>query len=302
MSPLLWGDGYIKRDYMDQINKLQQIGLTKRESEIYIALLQKKEFTASELEKMTTITRTKIYEILQNMVRKGVCSEKVKNGQKIFRGIEPQIAFQNVIKNYEIEIEQRKAEEIAQKQQAANALEKELTALHKTSLDKNEPLDYVEILTNINQIWERWLKIQKNTKKEIVMFAKRPYASAFEANLADERHIIKKGVIFKCLYEYGELDSADEVNDFISNVGEYIRIGEDVRVIRELPMKLAISDESITMLGLNDRISFKPSITTIIIDHPSFSKSVKTVFENFWANSLSIKEFKQNLKKYIPRK
>lgn len=283
---------------MDQISNLQQIGLTKRESEIYIALLQKKEFTASELEKMTTITRTKIYETLQNMVRKGVCVESVKNGQKIYKGVEPQLAFQNIINNYAEEIEQKKETEIAQKQQAAKALQKELTALHKTSLDKNEPLDYVEVLTNINQIWERWLKIQKNTKKEIVMFAKAPYASAFEANLDDERSIIKKGVVFKCLYEYGCFNTAVELDEFISNVGEYIKIGEDVRVVKDLPMKLAISDETVTMLGLNDRISLKPSITTIIIDHQSFSKSVKTVFENFWANSLSIKEFKQTLKKH----
>lgn len=287
---------------MNHINKLQQIGLTKRESEIYLALLQKQVFTASELEKMTTITRTKIYEILQNLVRKGVCVENVKNGQKIYKGIEPRIAFQNIINNYEIEIEQKKNEEITQKQQAAVALEKELTALHKTGLDKNESLDYVEILTNINQIWERWLRIQKNTKREIVMFAKAPYASSFEANLEDEHHIIKKGAAFKCLYEYGTFTNGDGIDEFISNVGEYIKIGEDVRIVKELPMKLAISDETITMLGLNDRISLTPSITTIIVDHPSFSKSVKTVFENFWLKSLSIKEFKKNLKTYIPRK
>lgn len=287
---------------MDNINKLQQIGLTKRESEIYLALLQKKEFTATELEKMTTITRTKIYEILQNMIRKGVCMESVKNGQKIYKGIEPQIAFQSLINNYKIEIEQRKESEIIQKEQAAKSLQKELTELHRTGIDKNEPLDYVETLTNINQIWERWLKIQKNTKKELLMFAKAPYASSFEDNLKEERSIIKKGVDFNCIYEYGCFNSEGETDEFLLNMEEYVKIGEKVRLVRELPMKLAISDETITMLGLNDRISLKPSITTLIIDHPSFSKSLKAVFENYWTNSLSFKEFKKNVKRYIPVK
>lgn len=283
---------------MDQISKLQQIGLTKRESEIYIALLQKKEFTASELERMTTITRTKIYEILRSMVRKGVCAESIKNGQKIYKGIEPQVAFQNLINNYEMEIEQRKADEITQKQQAAKSLQEELTALHKTGIDKNEPLDYVEVLTNINHIWERWIKIQKNTKKELLMFAKAPYASDFEDNLKDERSIIKKGVSFKCIYEYGCFSSDTEIDEFIVNLGKYIKIGEDVRLVKELPMKLAISDNTITMLGLNDRVSLKPTITTIVVDHPSFSNSVRTVFENFWTNSITYTTFKKNLSKY----
>jgi sugar-specific transcriptional regulator TrmB len=287
---------------MDNINKLQQIGLTKRESEIYLALLQKKQFTATELEKLTTITRTKIYEILQNMIRKGVCTESVKNGQKIYKGIEPQIAFQNLINNYKIEIEQKKETEIIQKEQAAKSLQKELTELHRTGVNKNEPLDYVETLTNINQIWERWLKIQKDTKKELLMFAKAPYASSFEDNLKDERAIIKKGVDFKCIYEYGCFNSENETGEFLLNLEEYVKIGENVRLVRELPMKLAISDETVTMLGLNDRLSLKPSITTLIVDHPSFSNSLKTVFENYWSNSISFKEFKGNVKRYTPVK
>lgn len=67
---------------MDIINKLKQIGLPNREAEVYLALLQKNEFTAPELTKITMVTRTKIYEILQNLIRKGACNESYKNGQK----------------------------------------------------------------------------------------------------------------------------------------------------------------------------------------------------------------------------
>ena len=93
---------------MELTTKLQQIGLTNREAEVYLALLQRKEFTAPELTKITTITRTKIYEILQSLVHKGICTESSRNGNKIYRGIDPRIALQNIVSNYEQTVEQKK--------------------------------------------------------------------------------------------------------------------------------------------------------------------------------------------------
>src|SRR5574338_566764 len=95
---------------MEIIKEIQKIGFSKREAEIYIALLQKKEFTAPELAKITTVNRTKIYEILQKIVGKGLCNEKITNGQKIFRAIKPEIIFQKIITNFESDIETQKKE------------------------------------------------------------------------------------------------------------------------------------------------------------------------------------------------
>ena len=140
---------------MDFINKLHQIGLSRREAEVYIALLQKNEFSAPELAKITTITRTKIYDILQNLVRKGVCNENYKNGLKVYRGIKPQIALQNIISKYELEIEKKKKTAVDQRKEVAVTLEKELSVLHETSLTNDESLDYIEVLTDTGQIKER---------------------------------------------------------------------------------------------------------------------------------------------------
>src|SRR4030066_1317080 len=109
---------------MELISKLEQFGLSKREAEVYIALLQKKEFTAPELAKITTVTRTKIYEILQNLIRKGMCNENNKNRQKLYRAVKPNIFLQNVISNLELEIEQQKRAAIESERKAAIEREK----------------------------------------------------------------------------------------------------------------------------------------------------------------------------------
>jgi sugar-specific transcriptional regulator TrmB len=280
---------------MELINKLQQIGLTRREAEVYIALLQKKEFTAPELAKVTTITRTKVYEILQNLIKKGVTNESYRDGQKVYRGINPGIALQNIIRIYEEEIEQKKKAEIERMKSAASHLVEDLNTMHESNLENIEPVDYVEVLMDVGQIRDRWNKFQKNTKKEILVFTKPPYTAPLEDNIEVQSEALRENKITdRCIYEYNGLNQ-NELNVLIKTIEKYQSIGEESRVINELPMKLAISDETITMLALNDRISLKPGITTIIVDHPDFAKAQKAVFETFWDKSSSIEEFKKQI-------
>lgn len=284
---------------MDLINKLQQIGLTGREAEVYIALLQKKEFTAPELTKITTITRSKVYEILQNLIRKGVASESYKDGQKVYRSIKPQIAIQNIILKYEQEVDRKKKIEIEQMKQAAILLEDDLISLHENNLNNIEPIDYIEILADIGQIKERWNNFQKNTKYEILVFTKPPYTASLEDNIEVQTEVLRKNnIIDKCIYEYSGL-KPEEIKNLLKVIENYQKIGEEARVIKELPMKLAISDETITMLALNDRVSLKPSITTVIIDHPNFARAQKAVFEAYWEKAIPFEEFRNNLNIYF---
>jgi len=285
---------------MEYIHELQQIGLTKREAEVYLALLQKKEFTAPELAKITTITRTKIYDILQSLVHKGVCNESYKDGQKIFRGIFPKIAFENLITNYEKEFEQKKMEDIRQMKNAALALEKQLAEVHESGMKSNESLDYFEILTDPGQIRKRWLSIQRNTKKELFVFVKPPYTGALDDNVVEETDTLQRKILGRGVYEYNKITSSKEKEELIEILETYERIGEEVRIVEALPMKLVISDETVTMFSLNDRISLKPSITTMIIDHPTFAYSMKRIFFSFWDNALTIEEYKNLEPEYRP--
>jgi len=77
-------------------------------------------------------------------------------------------------------------------------------------------------------------------------------------------------------------------------LSSYISAGEDLRLIEKLPIKLAVIDEKIAMLVLNDHVSMKSSITTMIVNHPSFALAQKEVFESFWKKSISLEEFKRN--------
>lgn len=272
----------------DLIERLQKIGLSRRESEIYIALLTKKEFTAPEIGKITSVSRNKSYEVLQSLVKKNLCTEKYKNGTKVFSGIKPDIALQNIISVYENELDEKKV--------LASKFREELMNLHAANETVFDSLDYIEILTDLGQIRKRWIELQDNARIEILGFNKPPFAISLEQNVANQEKTRERKIIERGIYENSEVVSGPSFDHFIKVVEMYENIGEEVKVIPSLPMKMIIIDEKITMLALNDPVSMKPTITTIIIDHPNYAKAQKIIFESYWSQSLTINEFKNNSK------
>jgi predicted DNA-binding transcriptional regulator len=265
--------------------KLQELGLAGREAEVYLALLGKRELTAPEISRITTITRTKAYEILQNLVKKGLCNETYKNASKVFTSVEPKIAIHNLLSVYEQEL-------IRKKELAEKSLEK-LVALYNDKDENTDSLDYIEVLTNVGQIRERWLEIEHNTKKEIIVFTKPPYTAKFGTNIEAQSKMKNNNVKMRGLYEYASLQSPEEIKNLIRGIEAFQSVGEESKIIKELPIKLAVIDEKITMLVLNDPVSMQPSITTIVVTHTDFARAQKAVFETYWDKAMIVQDFKE---------
>jgi HTH-type transcriptional regulator, sugar sensing transcriptional regulator len=273
------------------IEELKKYGISKRESEVYVALLQKRELTAPEVAKVTSVTRTKCYEILQNLVKKKMCNENFKNGNKIFSSVDPKIALQNILSIQEIELNRKK--------EAARNLGETLTKLYKEKEKYDSPLDFIEVLSDPGTLKAKWMEFEKNMKEEFLVFVKAPYAIDFADNVEEERDVIqkKKNVQIKGLYEYGNLKTKEEINNLIHFMKVYQNIGEEVRVYKELPMKLAIIDGTISMIALADRISMKPELTSMIVNHPSHADAMKTVFYSYWNLGMTVEEYEDLIKK-----
>ncbi len=72
-----------------QIEKyLQEIGLSDKESSVYLALLQVDNASVLDLAKKTKINRTTIYFVLESLQKKGLISE-VQQGKKTYFAAEP---------------------------------------------------------------------------------------------------------------------------------------------------------------------------------------------------------------------
>ncbi len=71
------------------IEKLQKIGLSNKEAQIYLALVKKGEATANELAKQTSSQRTVAYNVLQQLLTKGFVNYVKKGNVRLYKISDP---------------------------------------------------------------------------------------------------------------------------------------------------------------------------------------------------------------------
>ena len=83
------------------IKKLQEFGLSKNESKIYLALIEFGEITVKEMSKITGIHRSNIYESLQKMAENGLVNAVMKEGKNKEDNEKVILKQEKIIKKYD---------------------------------------------------------------------------------------------------------------------------------------------------------------------------------------------------------
>ncbi|MBU0472048.1 MAG: helix-turn-helix domain-containing protein [Nanoarchaeota archaeon] len=74
---------------MDEINILEDLGLSEAESKVYLALLETGSTLAGLIIKKTALHRGTTYQILQRLIEKGLVSFVIKSGKRYFEATNP---------------------------------------------------------------------------------------------------------------------------------------------------------------------------------------------------------------------
>lgn len=82
--------------------KLTQIGLTKNQASIYLALVKSPEQSAGEIAKQTKIDRSFVYGILEGLLEKGLVGYIVKENSRHYFATDPQHLMKNIEEKKEI--------------------------------------------------------------------------------------------------------------------------------------------------------------------------------------------------------
>ena len=69
--------------------KLKEVGLSNKESEVYIALLKNSPTSGGDLAKFLNMDRTHTYNVLKNLVYKGLASHIIKEKKTLFQASSP---------------------------------------------------------------------------------------------------------------------------------------------------------------------------------------------------------------------
>ena len=72
-----------------EIATLEKIGLSKKEANVYVALLKLKTAPVTKISAESSVDRTQTYDILQNLIERGLASYVLKNNTKHFSPANP---------------------------------------------------------------------------------------------------------------------------------------------------------------------------------------------------------------------
>jgi len=133
-------------------------------------------------------------------------------------------------------------------------------------------------------ITERFNELQANVKREILVFTRPPYALPPAENVEGLRMLSEHTA--KGVYEFSLFDDAGDVDA----VRRFIAAGEEARFVPELPLKLAIIDETIVMFGMQDPLAGRADLTIVVVEHPSLAHVLKLAFLAVWEQGLTFDE------------
>lgn len=245
-----------------------KLGLTGYEASAYIALTRRGHATAAEVARLAGMPRQRVYDVLDALVSRGLAS--LEPGRPVrYRAVAPSDAVGALLTEHRASLERLERDAVE-----AVAL---LMPAWSDGRGANDPLGYIEVLREPGAIGKRFDELQAAAEREILVFTKPPYAVEPPENVAG-RELLARGVTARSVYERAVYEDAAVVEA----VRSFVTAGEQARVTDELPLKLVVIDERVSLFTMEDPIAGASDLTIMIVEHPGFAGLLKLAFEHVW--------------------
>jgi sugar-specific transcriptional regulator TrmB len=281
------------------INEIKQLGLSEYEAKCYLALFERESLSVGEISKLTGIARPNAYEAMEKLLMKGL-SVSIPGRIKKFTAAAPKLLrdkalddFDNSLELELNELEQKKRDILERKENIYNELDaviNHLDTLFRANCANGDPLEYMEVIKNPAQVHHRVLELLGNSQKEMIGFTKPPYAFASQsakrtrANFNEQikclNEAVQRGLVMRNIYELPEDKGA--LATWYNKVCEGHNPAVEDRAITRLPLKMTVFDRRFVIYQLEDPIERKPSLTSLITEHPALAEGFVAMFEYYW--------------------
>ncbi len=272
------------RKETDIVSHLVEIGLSEREAKVYKVLLGISEITAAAIPKFTDVPRTKVYEVLNSLIKKGFCKEASypsagQSGGQTYCAVDPKIALSGWM-----QIKENQLEELKKANEKLIAIS---SAVYEHSAWRLKDYDFIEVLKGRQEITHRYTELRSGVTSQILEFTKGSYAmSEEEMNREADNNLrlVEAGVQLRVIYEAKELTDFNNPYWHLKNT----EIGVEARLVDRVPIKMSLFDNSLIMMLLSDPLIAEPNMTALIIKHPELYSVLKGVFDAHWAQAREI--------------
>jgi sugar-specific transcriptional regulator TrmB/DNA-binding CsgD family transcriptional regulator len=211
----------------------QAVGLDDVDERVYRALLRDPDIEPGECAPALGVTRQRYHAAVRRLVAAGLL-ERAGPPSSRPRPADPRLALGSLIRARQGELDR-----------LAAGVDQLLTDFHHGRL-RADPRTLIEVVEGEEAISARFRQVLASAEHEIVCLDAPPYVMDGDECEALERSALRRGVRFRSLYATDVLDKPSKL-DYINSM---VRVGEQARLLRTVPLKLFVVDRDTAVLPL----------------------------------------------------
>lgn len=259
----------VKEELLSQLRQYFNINLY--EVKIWTALLSRGVSTAGELSDISNVPRSRAYDILESLEKKGFVVMKLGKPIK-YIAVEPQ----EVVERAKKYVKKRAEENINKIEKLKDStLLKELDFLHKKGVEFIEPSDLTGALRGRNNIYMHLDTLMRSAKKEVCL-------------VTSEEGIIRKAEQLKTTLQQLKKNKVNiriaapitsKVVPYVKELSKYA----EIRHMDHIPSRFCLVDNANLLFIINDEKDVHPNYEVgVWVNTPFFSSTLNDLFAHTW--------------------
>lgn len=254
----------------DFLSKLKDFGLNSYESKLWVALLSRGVSTAGELSDISNVPRSRAYDVLESLEKKGFIIVKVGKPIK-YMAVTPTEVIERVKRKILDEAEQRN--KILTELRESDVLG-ELNSLHSEGIKMVDPTDRSGAFRGRDKGYEHLVTMVKNAKKNVILMTSK---EGLERKYDLLEYHLKKAVKSNIDVKVSVPQGADKKT--IENWSLFAKVKEH----KSSNARFCVVDDKDLLLFLTDDKKVHKSYDCAVwIEAPHFVEYFSTLFEKEW--------------------
>ncbi|MBI2573685.1 hypothetical protein HYV86_07505 [Candidatus Woesearchaeota archaeon] len=256
----------------DFLNKLKDFGLNSYESKLWIALLSRGVSTAGELSDISNVPRSRAYDVLESLEKKGFIVVKVGKPIK-YLAVPPAEVVERVKKRV-VEEAEEKSQTLSQLKEG-DVLE-QLNTLHSEGVKLVDPTDKSGAFRGRDKAHEHLVSMVKNAKKSInIMTSKDGAVRKYDLLVNHLKRAVKAGVDVRVSVPAG----TDK--EVIANYAKVAKVAQHQH--KDTPARFCSVDGKEIFFYLTDDAKVHRSYDSAVwIEAPQFVNYFEGLFDKEW--------------------
>jgi len=255
----------------DFLNKLKDFGLNSYESKLWVALLSRGISTAGELSDISNVPRSRAYDVLESLEKKGFIVVKIGKPIK-YLAVHPKEVVERVKKRIAAEASEKN--DILENLKESEILG-ELDTLHNAGIKLVDPTDRSASFRGRDKVYEHMCFLIKNSKKSVHLMTTKE---------GIER---KKDVLYNSLKKAAQrgvkVNISVPANTNKKVMNSFAQFAK-VRVAKDGSRFCIIDNKSLVLLLTDDQKTHPSYDSAVWVDAPHFVNYFTTLFEREWKN------------------